>query len=59
MADTETNDLEVPDADAAEQQQVVAENEVQVVKDSPVPEADEGDVAEQLREVPLDEDEYR
>ncbi|HEU5033428.1 MAG TPA: hypothetical protein VFT62_01590 [Mycobacteriales bacterium] len=59
MAEPGTDDIEVPDADAAEQQQVVAENEVQVVQDSPMTEADEGDVAEQLREVPLDEDEYR
>lgn len=53
-------DLETPDADAAEQEQTVAENERDISPaDPPTPEADEGDLAEQLREVPLDEDDYR
>jgi hypothetical protein len=53
------SDLETPDADAAEQQQEVAVNERELVADEPNVEADEGDLAEQLREVPLDEDDYR
>ena len=52
-------DLETPEADAAEQQQEVAENERQLRPDEPNPEADEGDLAESLREVRLDEDDYR
>jgi hypothetical protein len=52
-------DLETPDADAAEQQQEVAENERELEADEPNPEADEGDLAESLREVQLDEDDYR
>lgn len=52
-------DLETPDADAAEQQQEVAENERQLSADEPNAEADEGDLAESLREVRLDEDDYR
>jgi hypothetical protein len=52
-------DLETPDADAAEQQQEVAENERDLVADEPPVEVDEGDLAESLREVRLDEDDYR
>jgi hypothetical protein len=52
-------DLETPDADAAEQQQEVAENERELEADEPNAEADEGDLAESLREVRLDEDDYR
>jgi hypothetical protein len=52
-------DLETPDADAAEQQQEVAENERQLEPDQPNAEADEGDLAESLREVPVDDDDYR
>lgn len=52
-------DLETPDADAAEQQQEVAENERQLEPDEPNTEADEGDLAESRREVRLDEDDYR
>jgi hypothetical protein len=52
-------DIETPDEDAAEQDQTVAVNERDVPADEPAREADEGDVAEQLREVPVDEDEYR
>lgn len=53
-------DLETPDADAAEQEQTVTENERDLAPaDSPTPEADEADLAEQRREVPLDEDDYR
>lgn len=58
MPDIETHP-ETPDADAVEQQQPVAEHEREIVPESPVGEADEGDVAEQLREVPVDEDDYR
>jgi len=53
------DDPETPDADAAEQQQTVAENERQLIPSDPSSEADEGDLAESLREVPLDEDDYR
>ena len=53
------SELETPDADAAEQQQEVAENERDLVADEPNSEADEGDLAESLREVRLDEDDYR
>jgi hypothetical protein len=53
------SDLETPDADAAEQQQEVAENERELDEDEPNPEADEGDLAESRREVRLDEDDYR
>ena len=52
-------DLETPDADAAEQQQEVAQNEREVAAAEPNIEADEGDLAESMREVPLDEDDYR
>ena len=52
-------DLETPEADAAEQQQEVAENERQLAADEPSVEVDEGDLAESLREVRLDEDDYR
>jgi hypothetical protein len=52
-------DLETPDADAAEQQQVVEETERRLTPDEPSLEADEGDLAESLIEVPLDEDDYR
>jgi hypothetical protein len=53
------SELETPDADAAEQQQEVASTERELVPDEPNAEADEGDLAESLREVPLDEDDYR
>jgi hypothetical protein len=52
-------DLETPDADAAEQRQEVAENERELRPDEPNAEADEGDLAESMREVRLDEDDYR
>lgn len=52
-------DLETPDGDAAEQQQEVAEHERELTADEPNAEADEGDLAESLREVRLDEDDYR
>ena len=52
-------DLETPDADAAEQEQTVAENERELPREPSAVEADEGDLAESLREVPLDEDDYR
>ena len=53
------SDIETPDADAVEQEQTVTETERQVPTDHVPAEADEGDVAESLVEVPLDEDEYR
>jgi hypothetical protein len=52
-------DPETPDADAAEQQQTVAENERRLAPSEPTTEADEGDIAESMIEVPLDEDDYR
>jgi hypothetical protein len=52
-------DMETPEADAAEQEQAVADNERELQTDEPAREADEGDLAESLREVPLDEDDYR
>jgi hypothetical protein len=51
-------DLETPDEDAVEQQQPVAEVEVDVEQELR-PEVDEGDLAESSREVLLDEDDYR
>jgi hypothetical protein len=52
-------DMETPEADAAEQEAEVASNERDLTVEEPPAEADEGDVAESLREVPLDEDDYR
>ena len=53
------DDPETPDADAAEQQRTVTENEREVAPSEPISEADEGDIAESMIEVPLDEDDYR
>lgn len=53
------DDPETPDADAAEQQRTVAENERRLPPFELIAEADEGDIAESLIEVPLDEDDYR
>ena len=53
------SEMETPDADAVEQAQTVAENERAIPADDPPVEADEGDVAESLVEVPLDEEDYR
>ena len=53
------SDIETPDADAAEQQQAVVEDERDIAAAEPLGEADEGDIAESLREVPLDDDDYR
>jgi hypothetical protein len=52
-------DIETPEADAAEQQQPVEETEPEPEPHEKPVEADEGDVAESLREVPLDEEDYR
>jgi hypothetical protein len=57
-------DIETPDADAIEQEQTVTEHERHLpvedaAADPALAEADEGDLAESLREVPLDEDDYR
>ncbi|MDQ1696525.1 MAG: hypothetical protein QOJ03_1878 [Frankiaceae bacterium] len=52
-------DIETPEADAAEQEAEVLEIEHDLTIDEPPVEADEADVAESLREVPLDEDDYR
>ena len=55
-------DLEVPEADAAEQDAVVVDDEVssgdEDLSDVPV-EVDPADRAEQLRSVVSDEDDYR
>jgi hypothetical protein len=53
------DDPETPDADSAEQQRAVVENQREVAPSEPISEADEGDIAESMIEVPLDEDEYR
>ena len=52
-------DIETPDADAAEQALTVQENERVLRPETVTPEADEGDLAESMREVPVDEDDYR
>ena len=52
-------DPETPAADAAEQQRTVAENQRALTPSEPSSEADEGDLAESMIEVPLDEDDYR
>jgi hypothetical protein len=52
-------DIETPEADAAEQEELVVENERLLPPDDPTIEVDEGDLAESLVEVPLDEDDYR
>jgi hypothetical protein len=52
-------DIETPDEDADEQARPVADPEPQLVADDPTPEADAADLAEQLREVPIDDDDYR
>lgn len=52
-------DIETPDADAAEQDEPVVENERQLQPDEPNSEADEGDLAESMVEVRLDEEDYR
>jgi len=58
-------DIETPEADAAEQEQAVTEAGVDPeaavgtpAGDAPL-EADEGDLAESTREVPLDDDDWR
>jgi hypothetical protein len=59
---SENDDLEKPDADAAEQQIPVAgePGEPAEEADGELPfDANEADAAEQHREVSLDEDEYR
>jgi hypothetical protein len=53
------DDPETPEADAAEQQRTVTENERELAPSEPISEADEGDIAESMIEVPLDEDDYR
>jgi hypothetical protein len=57
------SDIETPQPDAAEQEQLAVEPD-EGVDEAPAPaadvlEADEADVAESRREVPLDEDDYR
>jgi hypothetical protein len=52
-------DIETPDADAAEQEQAVTDDDIQLDPEPTSAEIDEGDLAESLREVPLDEDDYR
>ena len=53
------DDPETPDADAAEQQQAVAEHERELAPSEHSSEADDGDLAESMIEVRLDEDDYR
>lgn len=52
-------DLETPEADAVEQQQIVASRPESTVSAPPQWDADEGDLAESSLEVPLDEEDYR
>lgn len=52
-------DMETPEADAAEQEQPVGPADPEPPTGTRPDEADEGDVAESMREVPLDEDDYR
>jgi hypothetical protein len=58
MSDLETP-IETPEEDAVEQQQQTVAEPAGDPGASPRWDADEGDVAESSREVPLDEDEYR
>jgi len=51
-------DPETPEADAAEQAQPLLDEREPETSGS-LPEADEGDLAEQLREVPIDDEDYR
>jgi hypothetical protein len=50
--------LETPEADAAEQQRRLGEDEVQPRRETPL-EVDPADAAEQDRVVELDDDDYR
>jgi hypothetical protein len=52
-------DIETPDADAAEQEEPVVENDRQLEPDEHSSEVDEGDLAESMVEVRLDEEDYR
>lgn len=52
--------VEVPEADALEQQDVVGDEELDdELPDEPPLDADPADVSEQRRSVPLSEEEYR
>ena len=51
--------MEAPEADAVEQHTPVREAERVSGRDDRTREADEGDLAESEREVPLDDDDYR
>lgn len=53
------NDLEAPEADAAEQHTPVREQEDPRWPDHIPPDANEADVADQSRVVEIDEDDYR
>jgi hypothetical protein len=51
--------IEAPEADAVEQHTPVRDSDRGGASDSRTSEADEGDLAESDREVPLDDDDYR
>ncbi|HSX95925.1 MAG TPA: hypothetical protein VLG91_00745 [Streptomyces sp.] len=56
---TEFDDVEAPEADAAEQQKDVAQHRDDPLTDADPGAANEADLAEQARVVSLDEDDYR
>ena len=53
------SEMETPEADAAEQERTVVENERQLDADDVPIEVDDGDLAESMVEVPLDDEDYR
>jgi hypothetical protein len=56
---TEFDDVETPEADAAEQQKDIAQHRDDPLTDADPGAANEADLAEQARVVSLDEDDYR
>lgn len=56
---TEFDDIEAPEADAAEQHKDVAQHRDDPLTDADPSVANEADLAEQARVVSLDEDDYR
>ncbi|GGP11763.1 hypothetical protein GCM10012278_56820 [Nonomuraea glycinis] len=58
FAEEEELSLEAPEADAAEQQRLLAEDGVHPRRETPL-EVDPADAAEQDRVVELDDDDYR
>ncbi|GGO34196.1 MULTISPECIES: hypothetical protein [Streptomyces] len=58
-SETEESGPETPEADSAEQHTDLAPEEDDSLKDADPDVANEADLAEQARVVPLDEDDYR